>query len=125
LRHAELVAVYLAAWADPAPTMWSSRPSPNSVACLGSGSGQPRSWPRLGRAGRLDRSDRAQERVAHGPAGWAVEGDVGPQRRRQAADALAAPSRRQEERLELAPRLIGLAVGEDERGAPGWLEASV
>jgi hypothetical protein len=55
----------------------------------------------------------------------AVEGDVGPQRRRQAADALAAPSRRQDERLEPAPHLIGLAVGEDERGAPGWLEASV
>jgi hypothetical protein len=84
-----------------------------------------RAWSRSALAGRLDRSDRAQDRVAHGAAGWAVEGDVGPQRRGQAADALTAPSGRQDERLELAPHLIGLAVGEDERGAPGWLEASV
>jgi hypothetical protein len=53
-----------------------------------------------------------------------MEGDVGPQRGRQAADALTA-SRRQGERLELAPHLIGLAGSEDERGASGWLEAAV
>lgn len=29
---------------------------------------------------------------------------------------------RQDERLGLAPHLICLAVGTDERGAPGWLE---
>jgi hypothetical protein len=54
-----------------------------------------------------------------------VEGDDRPQRRRQAADALTAPSRRQDEWLELAPHLIGLAGGEDERGGPRRLEASV
>ena len=80
---------------------------------------------RLAVVGRLERSDGAQDRVAHGPAGWAVESDVGPQRRRQAADALTAPSRRQDERPELAPDLIGLAVGEDERNAAGRFEASV
>jgi hypothetical protein len=41
------------------------------------------------------------------------------------ADALTAPRRRQHESLELAPHVIGLAVGEDEGDAPSRLEASI
>jgi len=47
-----------------------------------------------------------------------VERDDGPQRRREAADALTATSRRQDERLEPSPYVIGLAVAEDEGDAP-------
>jgi hypothetical protein len=82
-----------------------------------------RAWSQA--AGRLARSDGAQDRVAHRPAGWAVEGDVGPQRRREAADALAAPSRRQDERLEPASDVVAPAVAEDERDAAGGLQRSV
>jgi hypothetical protein len=52
-------------------------------------------------AGRLWWCQRAEDRVAHGPSGRAVEGHHGPHLRRQAADALAASSRRQDGRLEL------------------------
>jgi hypothetical protein len=54
-----------------------------------------------------------------------VEGNVGPQRRLEAADALAAPSRWQDERLEPSPDLIGLAVAEDERDTADGLERSL
>ena len=80
---------------------------------------------RLALVGRLERSDGAQDRVAHGPAGWAVEGDVGPQRRLEATDALATPSRGQDEGLEPSPDVIGLAAAEHQRNATGGFDGSV
>jgi hypothetical protein len=55
------------------------------------------------------------------PLPGAVEGDVGPQRRREPPDALAAPSRRQDERLEPATDVVGPAVRDDERDTAGGL----
>jgi hypothetical protein len=74
---------------------------------------------------RLERGDGAEDRVAYGPSGRAVERDDLPQRWRHAADALAATSRRQVERLEPLPYVIGMAVAEDEGDAPGGFERSV
>ena len=47
-----------------------------------------------------------------------MERHRGPQCRRQAADALTAPSRRQDKRLELSSDVIGLAIGEHEGTLP-------
>ena len=75
--------------------------------------------------GGLRRCQGAEDRVAHGSSGRAVEGHDGPHLRCQAANALAASSRRQDERLELSPDVLGLAMGEHEGDAAGGLEAPV
>jgi hypothetical protein len=84
-----------------------------------------RFWAERRLAPRFERGDGAEQRVAHWAAGWAVEGDVGPQRRREAADALAAAGRRQPESLESSPDFSGLGFAQDERDASGGLEAAV
>jgi len=73
---------------------------------------------------RLERSEIAQDRVADRPAAWAVEGDFGPKRRSEPADALAAASRRQDERLESSADVIGPAVAEHQRDAAGGFDGS-
>lgn len=50
-----------------------------------------------------------------------MAGDYGPQRWRQAADALA-PSRRQDQHLELSSDVVCLAVSKDEGDTAGRLE---
>lgn len=67
----------------------------------------------------------AEDRVAHWPLRRAVESDGRPDPRYQAADALAAPSGRQDERLDLTPGVIGLAVCECEGDAAGGLWGSI
>jgi hypothetical protein len=79
----------------------------------------------LARPWRLERSDGAEDRIAHRSTCRAVERDGHPQLGRQAANALAAASRRQHQPRELSPDLIGLAVGEHEGNTPGRLERSV
>jgi hypothetical protein len=73
---------------------------------------------------RLGRREMAQDRVAYRPAAWAVEGDFGAKRRSEPADALAAAGRWQDERLESAADVIGPAVAEHQRDAPGGLVPS-
>src|SRR5688572_16904665 len=80
---------------------------------------------KLARAGRLERSDGAEDRVAHRSSRRAVERDDGPQLGRQATDALAPASRRQRQPLELSPDVLGLAVAEHQRDATGGFDGSV
>jgi hypothetical protein len=77
------------------------------------------------RTRRLERSEMAQDQVAHRPPAWAVEGDFGPKRRSEPADALTAASRRQDERLESSADGIGPAVAEHQWDATGGFDGSV